>query len=117
MADNCDVVGKVDNAAGPPSAFSQIIPVNQAAVASPSTLYCRVAPPIQTQVKLLGVYPLPWWDLQASATIQSLPGPEVTAIYPATNAEIHRRSGVIWLAASPPRMCLSSHPDPGLATG
>ena len=39
-------------------------------------------------MKLLAVYPLPWWGLQASATFQSLPGPEITAIYSATNAEI-----------------------------
>jgi hypothetical protein len=62
--------------------------VNQAAIASPSRLYCHIAPPFQTQVKLLTVYPLPWWDLQTSATFQSLPGPEIQAIYPATNAEI-----------------------------
>ena len=50
-------------------------------------LNCEVAPPFQTQVKLLGVLPLPW-DLQAAATFQSLPGPEITASYTATVAEI-----------------------------
>ena len=39
------------------------------------TLNCDVTPPFQTQVKLLGVYPWPWWGIQTSATIQSLPGP------------------------------------------
>ncbi len=51
-------------------------------------LNCRVAPPFQTQVKLLGVYPLPFWGIQTSATFQSLPGPQITASYVARNAEI-----------------------------
>jgi hypothetical protein len=88
VTDNCDVAGKTDNPAGPPSPFSQIVPVNQAAIASPSTLYCHIAPPFQTQMKLLAVYPLPWWGLQTSATFQSLPGTEIQGIYPATTAEI-----------------------------
>lgn len=49
---------------------------------------CNVAPPFQTQVKLFGIYPLPWWGLQTSATFQSLPGPQITASYTATNAQI-----------------------------
>ncbi len=50
--------------------------------------YCDVRPPFQPNVKLLAVYPLPWWGLQAAATFQSLPGPQVTASYTATNAQI-----------------------------
>jgi len=50
-------------------------------------LNCDIAPPYLTQVKLLGVYPLPW-GLQASATFQSLPGPEVTASRVYTSAEV-----------------------------
>jgi hypothetical protein len=34
------------------------------------------------------VYPVPLWNLQTSATIQSLPGPQITASYTATNAQI-----------------------------
>jgi hypothetical protein len=49
-------------------------------------LYCNVTPPFQTQVKLLGIYPLPWWGLQASATYQSLPGPQITAAWAAPAA-------------------------------
>lgn len=51
-------------------------------------LNCDVTPPFQTQVKLLGVYPLPFWGIQTSATFQSLPGPQITATYVARNAEI-----------------------------
>jgi hypothetical protein len=41
-----------------------------------------------TQLKVLGVYPLPWWGLQTSATFQSMPGPEITALYVASNAQV-----------------------------
>jgi hypothetical protein len=51
-------------------------------------LNCNVAPPYQTQVKLLAVYPLPWWGVQVSGTYQSIPGPQITASYTATNAQI-----------------------------
>lgn len=51
-------------------------------------LNCDVTPPFQTQVKLLGVYPLPFWGIQTSATFQSLPGPQILATYVARNSEI-----------------------------
>ena len=51
-------------------------------------LNCDIAPPFQTQVKLLGVYPWPRWGLQTSATMQSLPGPEITAGRSYTSAEV-----------------------------
>jgi hypothetical protein len=58
-------------------------------VDSPQALLnCRVAPPFQTQLKLLGVYPIPFAGIQASATYQSLPGPEITAARVYTNAEV-----------------------------
>jgi hypothetical protein len=50
--------------------------------------YCDVRPPFLTQLKLYGAYPLPWWGLQTSATLQSTPGPEILASYTARNAEI-----------------------------
>jgi hypothetical protein len=52
--------------------------------------YCDVVTPWrgQTQVKFAGAYPLPWWDLQTSATFQSLPGVPRFATYVATNNEI-----------------------------
>jgi hypothetical protein len=51
-------------------------------------LNCRTVPPFMTQVKLIAVYPLPWWGLQTSLAFQSLPGPQITASYPAINAQI-----------------------------
>jgi hypothetical protein len=46
-------------------------------------LYCDVRPPFQTQGKVLAIYTLPWWDLQTSATYQTLPGPQITASWAA----------------------------------
>jgi len=56
-------------------------------VLSPSPLFCHVDPPFQTQVKLLGSVPLPW-AIAASAAFQNVPGPQITAGYVATNAQI-----------------------------
>jgi hypothetical protein len=47
--------------------------------------YCHTNQP-QTQVKLLGSYTIPRVELQVSATLQSLPGPELAANFTATNA-------------------------------
>jgi len=49
---------------------------------------CLSEPPLQPQVKILGVYPLPWYGFQVSATFQSLPGPAILANYTATSAQI-----------------------------
>ena len=56
-------------------------------------LVCQSEPPFQPQVKLLGIYPMPWWGLQPSTTFQSLPGPTILANYTATNAEIRGDAG------------------------
>jgi Carboxypeptidase regulatory-like domain len=90
--DNCDVVGKVDNTLGGPIDIQragigtpQIANIN--GIGSPSALYCHIAPPMQTQVKLLGSYPLPW-QIVASATYQNVPGPQITATYNVPSAAI-----------------------------
>jgi hypothetical protein len=49
---------------------------------------CKVAPPFLTQIKLIGIYPLPWGGIQTSAAFQSLPGPEISASRVYTNAEV-----------------------------
>ena len=50
-------------------------------------------PNFLTQVKLLGTYTIPKVDVLVSATFQSLPGPQVTANYVATNAQIQPSLG------------------------
>jgi hypothetical protein len=58
-------------------------------VTSPRTqAYCDVRPPFQPNVKFLAAVPLPWWGLQTSATIQSIPPPQITASETVTNAQI-----------------------------
>jgi hypothetical protein len=63
-------------------------------VDSPQALrFCEVKPPMLAQLKFYGVYPLPWWGLQTSATYQSLPGPQITATHVVTSAQIRPSLG------------------------
>src|SRR5205814_69708 len=91
VTDMCDVVGKVDAPAAtlpnPNIGFATLI-TSVSGLPSPSTNFCHVAPPFQPDVKVLGSYPLPWWNLQMSATVQSLPGPNIVAQYTAPNSLI-----------------------------
>jgi hypothetical protein len=41
--------------------------------------YCHVETPYLTQLKMLGAYTVPRIDIQASATFQSIPGPQLAA--------------------------------------
>ena len=50
--------------------------------------FCDVRPPWQAQIKLLGVYPLPWGGIQIGAGYQNVPGPQILANYSANNAAI-----------------------------
>jgi hypothetical protein len=50
-------------------------------------LFCEVISPYKTQLKLMGMYPLPW-DFQVSGVFQSLPGIPINASYVASNAQI-----------------------------
>ncbi len=61
---------------------------------SPNTsAFCDVRPPFQPQYKALAVYSLPWWGLQASAAYQNVPGPQISASYAASNAQIAQTLG------------------------
>ena len=62
--------------------------------------WCHLNTTWQPQYKFYGVYPLPWWGIQTSATLQLVPGPSagglpgsITASYVATNAEIRPSLG------------------------
>jgi hypothetical protein len=67
FTDNCDVVTKLDN---------------------PSTLYCKSHNAFSTYIKGYTAYTLPKIDVQVAATLQSLPGPPITALRLYTNAEV-----------------------------
>ena len=57
---------------------------------SPDSRFCNQTQPFaaQTQVKLNGVYPLPWWGLQASAVLQNIPGIPIRANLSYANAAV-----------------------------
>ncbi len=69
------------------------LPPSQGGTSQAGLLYCDVKPPFQPNVKILGVYPLPWGGVQFAATFQSLPGPQITAARTYTNAEIRPSLG------------------------
>ena len=48
---------------------------------------------MQPNAKIQVVYPLPWWDVQAAATFQSLPGPQLLAQQNTSNAQIRQSLG------------------------
>jgi hypothetical protein len=77
--DNCAVVAAV-----PESAITG---------SSNGSLYCHVDTAFLTQVKMLGTYTVPKVDVQLAATFQSLPGPQITAIYNAPNALVQPSLG------------------------
>jgi Carboxypeptidase regulatory-like domain len=55
--------------------------------------FCDVHPPLRPNVKLQGVYPLPWWGIQIAATFQSIAGPQILAQRPTMNAQIRPSLG------------------------
>jgi hypothetical protein len=65
-ADECDIAPRVDN---------------------PSQRFCHTQGRFLTQFKLLGAYTLPW-QIQVAGTFQSIPGPEISANWVASNAQI-----------------------------
>ena len=93
VTDNCDVVGKVNNNGGTFLNADAASAANPSGLASPNSLYCHVQPPFQTHMKLIGVFPLPWWGLSTSVTVQSIPGPQITASAAITNALIAQSLG------------------------
>jgi hypothetical protein len=70
--DNCDVVTQV----GPPPGQNQRL-----SNFNPSQLYCHVDTAFLTQVKMSGTYTVPRLDVLVSASLQSIPGPEIAASY------------------------------------
>jgi hypothetical protein len=50
--------------------------------------FCRQRSDFLTQVKLLGSYTVPRIDVLFTATVQSVPGPQIVANYVATNAVV-----------------------------
>lgn len=58
-------------------------------VDSPQALhFCDVKPPFQTELSFLGTYTLPRLGVDISGSLQSAPGPQITATYVARNEQI-----------------------------
>jgi hypothetical protein len=70
--DNCEVVAKLDN---------------------PSPLFCHAPGKFLTSVKFLASYTVPRVDIQVTGNFQNLPGPEITANYVASVAEVQPSLG------------------------
>jgi Carboxypeptidase regulatory-like domain len=89
--DLCDIVDKTDIVAAvlpySTAGASSLVP-GLSGLPSPSRLFCRVTPPFRPEMKVSASYPLPWWRLQVSGTLQSIPGPEIAATYIAANSQI-----------------------------
>jgi len=90
VLDVCDVIGSANvsyaavagvlaSSAGTVQPFGSV--AGAGAAAYPSKLHCRVEPPFQPNIKGLFSYPLPWWGLRASMTLQNLTGPQILANY------------------------------------
>jgi len=69
---NCEVLAKVDN---------------------PSPLFCDASGTFITSIKFLASYMVPLVDIQVTANIQNLPGPEIAASYVASVAEVQPSLG------------------------
>jgi hypothetical protein len=83
VTDTCDLLAKL----GPEVLFGALaLGVANAATAWMPPQYCHQQGNFLTQVKLLGSYTIPRVDAVISATLQSLPGPQLLANYNAPNA-------------------------------
>ena len=92
---NCFVVDSPQQIADPTLVFNATTNPRSAPAG-----WCHLNTTWQPQYKFFGVYRLPWWDVQTSATLQLIPGPSagglpgsITASYVATNAEIRPSLG------------------------
>ena len=92
-SDTCEIRAQLPETV--PAFFSSPAapPRTQSGETAPLTPYCRVQSAFQTQVKFIGTYTLPRVDVQVSAVYQSLPGPEIAALYTAPTAVVARTLG------------------------
>ena len=60
---------------------------------NPSQRFCHVQGAFRTQVKFLATYVVPKVDVQVAATLRSLPGPQLSANYIASNAQVQPSLG------------------------
>ncbi len=75
VTDNCEILAKLP----------EVSPVG--------VPYCHNAENFQTQIKGLGSYTIPHALVQVSATLQNMPGPNISAQYNAPNAQVQPSLG------------------------
>ncbi|HEY3159077.1 MAG TPA: hypothetical protein VGJ78_08985, partial [Vicinamibacterales bacterium] len=97
--DNCDFAAKAPES-GIGGATVLNMGTGATSVGITSTLgaslplqFCHVQGTFLTQVKMLAAYTVPRINVQVSASIQNLPGPEITASYVATSAIVAQSLG------------------------
>jgi hypothetical protein len=92
-SDTCEIRAQLPETA--PSFFWSpgAAPRAQTPETAPLTPYCRVQSAFLTQVKFIGTYTVPRVEVQVSAVYQSLPGPEIAALYTAPSAVVARTLG------------------------
>jgi hypothetical protein len=85
VANDCDIVRKYPEVA----AVMTPSTVTLTSSSSTSTQFCEVTVPwtALTQIKLNGVYPLPW-GTQLSAVLQNLPGVPINTSYAVSNSQV-----------------------------
>jgi carboxypeptidase family protein len=84
--DNCEIRAQLpENPTAPATLINQSL----------TNPYCHVETNWmgQTQVKLIGTYPVPKVDINVAATFQSTPGPQISANYLASNAAVRPSLG------------------------
>jgi hypothetical protein len=89
---DCGVIGNVDTPASAPvdiqfAGVGTPLVTTINGLAGPSRLYCKIAPPFQSQTKLTFAGPLPW-NANVSVAFQSIPGKQIVASYNVPNAAI-----------------------------
>ena len=76
-------------------------PVGQSGTLSAtSRQFCRVENPFRTQLKGFVIVPLPW-GIRTSSGFQIVPGPQITAEYTPTNAEVRATLGRNFSGSTP----------------
>ena len=84
LEDNCEIVAKLPESLNLTGAQASQTP-GTPAMWRP-TQYCHRATPMQTQVKMYGVYAIPRVGVQIAGTFRSTPGAEINAAFVASNA-------------------------------
>ena len=91
--DNCELISRVPEIGVPGTTLAPTAGAPPTVGAAMPVPFCKAEGTFLTQLKLLGSVTVPKVDVQVSASFQNLPGPEITAQYVASLAEIQPSLG------------------------